>query len=239
MIIINAAPMSAPTNVRVEAVSSVELYVSWDEVSPVDQNGIITTYEVFSIPETTFDDALLSQAINTTNMSLLLFDLHPYINYTIAVRAYTSVGFGPSKIVVQITPEDSRFFYLHVCIILIMVYVLLGTGPASPPGNITIIILSPISILVMWEEIPVFDQNGIIIAYEILYEPLDTFDGLIGIEAVNTTNTLITISDLQEFTGYNISVRAYTSAGLGPYSDIITDMTPEDGKNLFYIHQLI
>jgi hypothetical protein len=120
-----------------------------------------------------------------------------------------------------------------------MVYVLSGADPASPPGNITTIILSPISISVMWEEIPVFDQNGIIIAYEILYEPLDTFDGLIGIEAVNTTNTLITISDLQEFTGYNISVRAYTSAGLGPYSDIITDMTPEDGKSLFYIHQLI
>jgi hypothetical protein len=110
----HAAPMSAPTNVRVEAVSSVELYVSWDEVSPVDQNGIITTYEVFSIPETTFDDALLSQAINTTNMSLFLFDLHPYVNYTISVRAYTSAGFGPSNIVVQITPEDSRFFFIYM-----------------------------------------------------------------------------------------------------------------------------
>ena len=129
-----------------------------------------------------------------------------------------------------------------MCIILAMVYILyvpLGIGPSSPPGNITTIISSPITILVMWKEIPLFDQNGIIIAYEILYEPLDTFGGLIiRTKAVNTTNTFITLSDLQEFVGYNISVRAYTNAGPGPYSDIITDMTPEDGKNLF-IHQLI
>lgn len=229
--------MSAPSNVRVEAVSSVELYVSWDEVSPVDQNGIITTYEVFSIPETTFEDVLLSEAINTTNMSLFLFDLHPYVNYTISVRAYTSIGSGPSGMVIQTTPEDSR---LLMCMILVMVYMYVpsGIGPSSPPGNITTVISSPITILVMWKEIPVFDQNGIIIAYEVLYEPLDTFGGLIGTEAVNTTDTFITLSDLQEFVGYNISVRAYTNAGPGPYSDIITDMTPEDGKNLF-IHQLI
>ena len=78
-----------------------------------------------------------------------------------------------------------------------------------------------------------FDQNGIIITYEVLYEPLETFGGEIETEAVNTTNTFITLSALQEFVGYNISVRAYTNAGPGPYSDIVTDMTPEDGKNLF------
>ena len=231
--------MSAPSNVRVEAVSSIALYVNWDEVFPIDQNGIITTYEVFSIPETTFDDALLSDAINTTNMSLFLLDLHPYVNYTISVRAYTRIGSGPFGIVLQTTPEDSR---LLMCTILVMVYMYMyvssGIGPSSSPGNITTIISSPITILVMWEEISVFDQNGVIIAYEVLYEPLDTFGGLIGTEAVNTSNTFITLSDLQEFVGYNISVRAYTNAGPGPYSDIITDMTPEDGKNLF-IHQLI
>lgn len=109
-----------------------------------------------------------------------------------------------------------------------------ATAPASPPGNVTTIVLSSISILVTWEEIPVFDQNGIIIAYEVLYEPLETFGGEIETEAVNTTNTFITLSALQEFVGYNISVRAYTNAGPGPYSDIVTDITPEDGKNLFY-----
>jgi hypothetical protein len=78
-------------------------------VSPVDQNGIITTYEVFAIPETTFDDALLPEAINTTNMSLFLFYLHPYVNYTISVRAYTSIGSGPhSEVISARTLEDSK-----------------------------------------------------------------------------------------------------------------------------------
>ena len=103
-------------------------------------------------------------------------------------------------------------------------------GPSSPPRNITTIVLSANSILVTWEEIPVFDQNGIIIAYEILYEPLNTFGGEIAAEAINTTNVLIFLSALQEFVYYNISVRAYTIAGPGPCSDIITEMTPEDSK---------
>ena len=93
---------------RVEAVSSIELYVTWDEVPPIDQNGIIIAYELFSIPETTFDDSLMPDAINTSNTSLSLVDLHPHVNYTISVRAYTSVGHGPSEIIIQITPEDSR-----------------------------------------------------------------------------------------------------------------------------------
>ena len=87
----------------------------WDEVPPIDQNGIIIAYEVLSVPETTFDNALMPEAINTTNMSLPLVDLHPYVNYTISVRAYTSVGPGPSEAVVQITLEDRRLYKSFVC----------------------------------------------------------------------------------------------------------------------------
>ena len=109
------------------------------------------------------------------------------------------------------------------------------TGPASPPGNVTTVALSPTFIMVTWEEIPAFDQNGIIIAYEVVYEPLDTFSGELEAEAMNTTDTLTTLRDLEEFVGYNVTVRAYTSAGPGPYSDIITDMTLEDGKNVDFV----
>ena len=101
-----------------ETVSSVELCVTWDEVPPVDQNGIITIYEVFSVPETTFDGALLPDAINTTNMSLSLIDLHPHVHYTISVRAYTSVGPGPySEPMVNRTFEEGNHTELyHWCI---------------------------------------------------------------------------------------------------------------------------
>ena len=85
--------------------------------------------------------------------------------------------------------------------------------------------------MVSWEEIPPFDRNGIIIAYEVLYEPLNTFDGLLEVETMSTTTEQSTIlSDLQEFVDYNITVRVYTSAGPGPYSDVASNMTFEDGK---------
>ena len=41
----------------------------------------------------------------------------------------------------------------------------------------------------------------------------------------------VILMDLEEFFDYNISVRAFTSAGVGPYSDEVTATTFEDGKN--------
>ena len=84
--------------------------------------------------------------------------------------------------------------------------------------------------MVSWEEIPPFDLNGIFRAYEVLYEPLDTFDGQLMELTMNATETSITLTELEEFLEYNITVRVYTSAGPGPDSDAVTEMTPEDGK---------
>ena len=74
------------------------------------------------------------------------------------------------------------------------------------------------------------DQNGLIITYEVLYEPLQSFDGQLEPQTFNTTELFIYLTTLQEFVGYNISVRAYTSAGSGPYSDEIFAMTLEDSN---------
>ena len=81
-----------------------------------------------------------------------------------------------------------------------------------------------------WNEVPEIDQNGVVTEYEVMYEPLMTFDGLITTLTVNTTNLSITLMDLEEYVQYNISVRAYTSVGPGPYSVGIVRRTFEDGK---------
>lgn len=82
-----------------------------------------------------------------------------------------------------------------------------------------------------WEEVPPIDQNGIITDYEVLLEPLETFDGLDPITS-NTTNFDIEIMDLMPFVSYNISVRAYTSEGPGPYSEPMSNTTSEEGTIL-------
>ena len=88
--------------------------------------------------------------------------------------------------------------------------------------------------MVSWGVVPPIDQNGIITMYEVLYQPLETFGGAIGPMTRNVSGTAISLvlMDLQEFVSYNISVRAYTIIGDGPYSEPFTDMTLEDCKLL-------
>ena len=83
--------------------------------------------------------------------------------------------------------------------------------------------------MVTWEEVRRLDQNSIITDYEILLEALD-FSAEIPTDTITTTNLSIVIMDLEEFINYNISVRAITNVGPGPYSDPVTERTQEDGK---------
>ena len=87
-------------------------------------------------------------------------------------------------------------------------------------------------ILVSWQEMSAICQNGNVTTYEVQYEPLETFGVLVS-QTINTTApaTMTNITGLEEYVEYDITVRAYTSVGPGPYSDPpITERTLEDGK---------
>ena len=91
----------------------------------------------------------------------------------------------------------------------------------------------------MWDKVPLMNQNGIITMYEVMYQPLETFNGNIATKTINLTNMSVLLADLQEFVNYTISVRAYTSVGAGPYSDEVTVLTLEDGKELILFAVLL
>ena len=103
-------------------------------------------------------------------------------------------------------------------------------APRTPPRNVTAMATSPTTISVRWTEVDPIDQNGVIITYEVQYEPLQTFQGQIMTNSVNTSELSITLIDLQEYVNYNITVRAYTVIGAGPYSDPVTILTFQDSK---------
>ena len=107
--------------------------------------------------------------------------------------------------------------------------------PASPPDNVAVVVNSSTTIIVTWDSVPPIDQNGIVTMYEVLYEPLETFGGAIEIltRNVSVTDMSVLLMDLEEFVFYNISVRAYTSVGEGPYGDRITELTNSDGNETF------
>ena len=100
-------------------------------------------------------------------------------------------------------------------------------SPSTP--NVTVTATSPRSIAVTWSEVTP-TQNITITMYEVRCQPLQTFDGTIGTLTMNVTERSITLRNLEEFTNYNISVRAYTSEGEGTYSTDITEQTWEDSK---------
>ena len=113
---------------------------------------------------------------------------------------------------------------------------LIFVGPAQPPQNVSATALSSTEIEVSWEQVPAIDQNGEITLYEVQYEPLMRFEGQILINSTNTTRLNITLTGLEEYVEYNITVRAYTSEGPGPYSDPpVTERTLTDGMGIFDI----
>ena len=87
--------------------------------------------------------------------------------------------------------------------------------------------------MVRWNEVPPISQNGEIVGYDLVYEPLETFNGAIGLTFVNNLPALsagLTLSGLEEYVSYKISVRASTQVGPGPFSVPLIVVTDEAGK---------
>ena len=111
-------------------------------------------------------------------------------------------------------------FHYHYCT---------STEPATAPQNVVTTAETSTTIMVTWERVLAIDENGIIINYEVRFEPLE-FTETLSTSSVNTSDLTVVLRALQEYVEYNISVRAYTIVGPGPYSDPVTQRTLEDRK---------
>ena len=100
-------PDGSPNNVKVTVLSSTEIEVSWIEVDPVDQNGIIVQYEVtYSSGSELNKSIFIDGSLLMTNVSGLEEDTE----YDISVKAYTSVGPGPSSVsIIERTAENGYY----------------------------------------------------------------------------------------------------------------------------------
>ena len=104
---IPSEPSSPPTNVSVVDITSTSITVTWEPVPPIDQNGIITQYEV-EYNQSSFDiNTTQTVRVDSSSTMVQLTALHEYVNYSIQVRAYTEVGDGPySDDIYERTLED-------------------------------------------------------------------------------------------------------------------------------------
>lgn len=191
------APTDAPAFVRATANSSTDILVTWNEVPLLDQNGLVTIYEVQYEPNDSFNDPM-SIGVMTANVTATELSKQEFVSYRITVRAYTRIGPGLySDDVFETTLKDR---------------------PVSSPSHIT----SSTSIEVTWGELPPIDQNGIVILYEVSCEALETPGRDITLETLmllhHTPNKSTPFSPLEGFTTCSIAVRAFTAIGAGPYS---------------------
>ena len=104
------------------------------------------------------------------------------------------------------------------------------TVPSRAPLITEAMEISSTEVEVTWSEVNPIDRNGIITQYEVDYQPIVPFSNPTDLSRINTTDTTITLRNLHESARYNITVRAFTSIGPGPFSNPTLSITHEDGK---------
>ena len=142
------------------------------------------------------------------------------------MRAYTSAGLDHTASV--LLKEQIRTVSRQQTCILPLTNLFSCVEADASPQNVTATAVSSTEI-----EVPAIDQNGVTTMYEINYVTLETFEGRISTDicyASNGTILMFTLNGLEEYVEYNNSVRAYTSAGTGPYSVGVVERTDTDGE---------
>ena len=100
-------PVSPPGEVIADSLSSTSIRVNWTKVPAIDQNGVITQYEV-EYNQTTFPEVTMhnTTVVNSTMFKTVLNGLLEYVEYCIRVRAYTSQGPGPYTNAICVTTDE-------------------------------------------------------------------------------------------------------------------------------------
>ena len=107
------------------------------------------------------------------------------------------------------------------------------TVPTAPPQNFHIISINSTSLTFSWAPPPSSQQNGDIVGYSLQLLEVDTGERL---NYTVTSQTVFTAPRLHPYYSYVCTLAAYTEAGVGPYTEAITQRTLEDGEITCYVH---
>ena len=68
------------------------------------------------------------------------------------------------------------------------------------------------------------ESNGVVLSYEMKHTKNSIRGGMSTPEYQNTTNTFVTLRNLTSCSHYSVHVRAYTSAGPGPFGGLPSEI---------------
>lgn len=100
--------------------------------------------------------------------------------------------------------------------------------PNGPPLNIVAEVNSSRVIFLQWNPPLPTEQNGIIIGYKVNVTPIVRGENF----NYETTDNFLYVAGLAPHTTYECIVAARTSVGTGPFSEIVTVQTSEEGSSL-------
>ncbi|ERL85186.1 hypothetical protein D910_02608, partial [Dendroctonus ponderosae] len=191
-------PRGAPTDVKVEAVSSTELSVQWSPPSRSSWNGELLGYKINWKEHHGFINQTKNDTVHGwATTKFILSGLKKFTTYDILIKAFNRMGSGPpSPNIIGTTKEGI---------------------PEAPPQNLMCSEITSQMMKISWTTPPQHLHGGLIQGYKIFYKPM---------ERTHSTNTYI--HGLQKFTNYSIKVLAFTSAGDGVVSDVLLCSTEED-----------
>ncbi|XP_065845962.1 phosphatidylinositol phosphatase PTPRQ-like isoform X2 [Oscarella lobularis] len=189
-----------PVNVTVMTNGSFALLVSWKP--PMKPNGVIVGYRVLACH---LESCHSSVTTDGTTTFVIFEDLRAFTLYQVFVFARTSAGEGLSSCSSTYTEQSA---------------------PSAPPQNVSVLVSNSTSLYVSWVPPPDSHLNGIIVYYTVVYATVMTNHS----QLVPGEMLSLTLTGLNEFTRYNVSVSAFTVA-IGPESSPITVTTDEDAPS--------
>ena len=97
--------------------------------------------------------------------------------------------------------------------------------PSASPNALNVSFITSTSALLTWIQPLQSEQNGVITGYNI-----SLIDTTTGHEIYLVSHNIsISVDSLHPYTIYQYRIAAFTSVGLGPYSNLVTFQTQESG----------
>ncbi|XP_039305816.1 Down syndrome cell adhesion molecule-like protein Dscam2 isoform X4 [Solenopsis invicta] len=203
-------PGGPPRHVSVEPLGPQQLKITWQPPDRSLWNGELLGYTI-GYTNLGGDD----QLTNTTRVGITgngdgshdyrLTGLRKYTQYSIVVKAFNSKGDGPgSDPVMAQTFEDV---------------------PSAPPQNVACAALNGQNIQVTWKPPPSDKVHGVVLGYKLLYEAAS--DSQTGRETKVSHALSTVLHTLSPYTNYTVQVLAYTRAGDGVASSLVSCTTGE------------
>ncbi|ODN00362.1 Down syndrome cell adhesion molecule-like protein Dscam2 [Orchesella cincta] len=210
------APEGKARNVRVAAVSSSDIQVTWEHPEKDTWHGQLLGYYVGYMRYREGEQYQFStiERKEPILQEFLISGLVPFTSYEIVLQAYNGIGTGPmSDAMVATTLEDV---------------------PNGAPEGIQCSPLTSDNLQLSWNPVTGEHARGLIKGYRVTLEQVDadSLDGNGDTQLIRTTGTTnLIVNGLAKYTNYSIQVQAFTAVGNGPPSSPTYCQTEEDVPN--------